>query len=332
MRKDILERVKSRDFLKLALIGILIVLPVLVNHDQYLVHVFFRIFLYAYLCIVWNVIAGFTGQFSFANTVFFGLSSYVSVLLLLWLGLPPWIGMFVGAATVAVTAGAVFYPCFKLGLTGLMFGLFSAAFNETVMAMMKTWRLGQEWGSLWIPQYKNQLLYMRFTSNEPFYYIMLGATLIVFYAVHRLVKSRLGYFFIAIRENEEAAQSIGINTTKYKTVSAMITAFLFGSAGPIYTLYLGMLHPNFVFSPTINLEIIMATTAGGLGSLFGPIYGSVLLVALSELSRVVFGAKYMGLHLIGFGFLVLAVILFYPKGFAFGIARLRLLLKGAHKS
>jgi branched-chain amino acid transport system permease protein len=158
-------------------------------------------------------------------------------------------------------------------------------------------------------------LNFQFRGNQPYYYISLGF-MVVSLAVVRLIEtSKVGRFMVAIREDEEAAQALGVNTFKYNMIAIAISAFMTSLAGAFYANYIFYLHPNTLFGMSTSIELILRPIVGGLGTLFGPVIGSFILTPLSEISRAYFAKGGLeGLHLILYGVLAILVVLFMPKG------------------
>jgi branched-chain amino acid transport system permease protein len=163
----------------------------------------------------------------------------------------------------------------------------------------------------------------QFRGNIPYYYIALGYMAASLVAVRLIETSKLGRFLVAIREDEEAAQSLGVNTFKYNMMAIAISAFMTSLAGAFYANYIFYLHPNTLFGMSTSIELILRPIVGGLGTLFGPVVGSFFLTPLSEISRAYFAKGGLeGLHLILYGVLAILVVLFMPKGIIIYVKRL----------
>ena len=289
---------------------------------SYAVTLFTLIFFYAYLGQAWNILGGYAGQLSAGHAAFVGIGAYVTAVLSLRLGLTPWIGMFVGAAAAALLGAIIGYLGFRFGLRGFYFVLLTVAFAEVCRIIaLNTEAVGGAVG-----------LYITFTGNpaqfqfqnpRAYYYIalvlMTGATV----AVWRLERSRLGAYLVAIREDEQAAEALGIDTFRCKLLASVLSAFLTGIGGAFYAFYQFSLQPNTLFGIPLSVEIIIRPIVGGAGTPLGPVLGSFILSPLAELSRSYFAATgWSGGHLIVYGSLLIAVVLFLPEGAAPFVAHL----------
>ena len=245
-------------------------------------------------------------------------------------GLTPWIGMFLGgfiAVTIALCLG---FLGFRFGLRGVYFVIMTIAFAEiTRLVVSHIEALGSFTGIFldFNPSFYN----FQFRGNMPYYYIALGFMVASLIAVRIIEISKVGRFIVAIREDEEAAQALGVNTFKYNMIAIAISAFMTSLAGAFYANYIFYLHPNSLFGMSLSIELILRPIVGGLGTLFGPVIGSIILTPLSEISRAYFAKGGLeGLHLILYGVLTILVVLFMPKGIIVYVRRLlRPILKPA---
>lgn len=296
---------------------LLCLLPLLLN--QYLLSVLILIVLFAYLGESWNIIGGYAGQLSLGHSAFFGLGAYTSTVLFLKFGITPWVGMFAGGILSLIAGLIIGFLAFKYGLRGAYFALATLAFAEILRLLSINWMwIGGAVGLL-IPGKENYWLFLS-SSKLFFYYIILIMLVIVTLITFVIENSRLGFYLIAIREDEQAANSLGINTFKYKLVATAISAFFTGLGGTFYAQYLLYIDPNIVFGSYLSVDILLRPIIGGSGTLWGPLIGACVLGPLSELTRVFFG-NIMGLHLMIYGATLILVILFIPSGIAGIISR-----------
>lgn len=291
---------------------ILLTLPLWASH--YIMGVFILIFYYAYLGQCWNILTGYTGYISLGHGVFLGIGAYTTAYLFLTLGITPWLGMCVGGIFAGVIGLLMGYLGFRFGLKGIYFALLTIAFAELGRIItLHTKALGS-FSGLFIP-FKPSLFNMQFRGSIPYYYIALGLMVFSLLLIKVIESVRLGFYFTAIREDEDAAESLGVNTFRYKLISVGISGFLTALGGAFYVNYIYYIHPNTVFGISPSIEIILRPIVGGMGTLFGPVVGSFVMTPLAELSRVYFAkGGYEGLHLIIYGFLLVLVVLFLPKG------------------
>jgi branched-chain amino acid transport system permease protein len=298
-------------FLGLILL-ILLLLPLILN--QYLLGIFVFIFYYAYLGQCWNILTGYTGNISLGHSLYVGTGAYVSTMLSMHIGLSPWIGMFIGALGATLVGLIMGYLAFQFGLKNVYFVLITIAFAEIGrLVALHLKPLGQFMG-LFI-DFKPGWANLQFKGNLPYYYIGLGFVIFSLVVVRMLELSKLGRYFVALREDEDAAESVGVNAIKYKMIAVGISSFMTALAGTFYANYIFYLHPTSVMSMALSIEIVLRPIIGGLGTLFGPLIGSFLITPLAEISRSFFAkAGFEGLHVLIYGVLLVASVLFFPRG------------------
>jgi len=238
--------------------------------------------------------------------------------------------MFLGGFIAVAIALFLGFLGFRFGLRGVYFVIMTIAFAElTRLAVSHIEALGSFTGIFvnFNPSFYN----FQFKGNIPYYYIALGFMVASLIVVRFIEVSKVGRFIVAIREDEEAAQALGVNTFKYNMIAIAISAFMTSLAGAFYANYIFYLHPNSLFGMSMSIELILRPIVGGLGTLFGPIIGSIILTPLSEISRAYFAKGGLeGLHLILYGILTILVVLFMPKGIIVYVRRLlRPILKPA---
>ena len=289
-----------------------LIIPLFISH--YYLGIFILIFYYAYLGQCWNILAGYTGYISLGHGLFLGIGAYTTTYLFLSFGITPWIGMIIGGGIAAIISIMMGYLGFRFGLKGIYFALLTIAFAELgriIVSHIKA--LGASSG-LFIP-FKPSFLNFQFRGSLPYYYIALGFVIFSIILVRCIEKSRLGFYFNAIKEDEDAAESLGVNTFFYKIVSIAISGFFTALGGTFYASYIYYIHPNTVLGMGPSIEIILRPIVGGMGTLFGPLIGSFIMTPLAEVSRVYFSKSgYEGLHLIIYGFILVFVVIFMPKG------------------
>lgn len=312
----------------LALIAVAIALPLFVEH-AFFIHILTMIFFYTFIAEAWNIIGGYCGQFSLGHAAYFGLGAYTSMLLLLYLFVPLWAGMFAGGFVAALCALLIAYPTFRL--RGPYFTLSSIGIAESLRFLFLKYReftggaVGLEIprfganpmiGPYPLPQkfMGDPILYFHFESKIPYYYLALGMMLLMIFIVGRISKSKLGYYFLSIKEDQDASESMGIPTTKYKTIALVISAFFVAWGGTFYVLYFRYIDPNFVFALNLSVEIALVSIIGGLGTVLGPLLGAMLLVPASELMRAWLGGTYAGAHLLIYGLVLMIAVIMVPEG------------------
>lgn len=303
-----------------AVFVILMLLPLFL--DNYVLGIFVVIFFWAYVGQSWNVLTGYTGHISLGHSLYIGIGAYSTTFMAQTFGLTPWIGMILGgliAVTIALFLG---YLGFRFGLRGVYFVIMTIAFAELARLIVSHIEVLGSFTGIFLdfnPSFYN----FQFRGNIPYYYIALGLMIASLLIVRILEVSKIGRFSVAIREDEEAAQALGVNTFKYNMIAIAISAFMTSLAGAFYANYIFYLHPNTMFGMSTSIELILRPIVGGLGTLFGPVIGSFILTPLSEISRAYFAKGGMeGLHLILYGVLAILVVLFMPKGIIVYVKRL----------
>ena len=321
----------------LALLAALLIFPMVV-HDAYYRHLMILVLLWVTIGTGWNLLAGYTGQVSFGAAAFFGVGAYTAGLLAHHLEISAWWGMVLGgplAVLIAFPFGGIAFP-----LRGAYFALGSLALGEIMRILATTWESLTE-GMVGI------LIIQTFISKLPYYYLALGLAVASIVLTELVIRARWGYYFVSIREDQDAAASIGINTTKYKMVSLSLHAFLTGTAGALYMNYMGFIDPHVVFSlHDISIMAILVVIVGGVGTVMGPAIGAFIMVALQEvfrtagfgslkaLSQAVGGSflpaltKYVSqAHVLAFGILVVVVIMSLPNGVVGDWSRIKRVFK-----
>jgi branched-chain amino acid transport system permease protein len=303
-----------------ALLAVLPAFPALLN--PYAVSILTLIFFYAFLGQAWNIVGGYAGQLSTGHAAFVGVGAYTSAMLSIHWGLTPWIGMFVGALLAGALGAVIGYLGFRFGLRGFYFVLLTVAFAEVCRIIASnTDALGGALG-----------LYITFTGNprqfqfqdpRAHYYVALALMLLATGVTWAVERGKFGAYLKAIREDETAAEALGVNAFRAKMLAMVLSSFLTGLGGTFYAFYLLSLQPGSVFGIPLSVEIIIRPIVGGAGTLLGPIIGSFILTPLGEVSRYYFGqGGYHGAHLIVYGALLIAVVLFLPQGATPFLARL----------
>jgi branched-chain amino acid transport system permease protein len=291
---------------------ILLLLPLFLS--QYLLSIFVFIFYYAYLGQCWNILTGYTGNISLGHSLYVGIGAYVSTMLAMHFGLSPWVGMLIGGFGATLVGLFMGYLAFRFGLRNVYFVLITIAFAEIGrLIALHLKPLGQFMG-LFV-DFKPEMANFQFKGNMPYYYISLGFVVFSLGVVRAIELSKLGRYIVALREDEDAAESIGVNVFKYKMIALGISSFMTALAGTFYANYIFYLHPTSIMSMALSIEIILRPIIGGLGTLFGPLIGSFLITPLAEISRTFFAkAGFEGLHIVIYGFLLIASVLFFPRG------------------
>ena len=284
--------------------------PVGISSKFYL-DVLTLIFFTAYIGQSWNILGGYAGQFSFGGVMFFGTGAYTSSILLVTFGIPPLIGIFVAVLMGAFLGFLVGYLSFRSGLRGSYFALITLAFAELLRVLANSVEFTGGGVGLFLT-YAPGLKNLQFVSPTGFYYFSLFLLVISLAIALWLERSRFGAQLIAIRENEEAAEALGIDTLKCKLYAIMIMGGMGGGAGTFYAQKYLYIDPPISYSIALSVEMLLVSIVGGLGTVFGPLIGSVVLHFVNEVARHFIDTP--GLSLIVYGVILIFIISYLPNG------------------
>ena len=292
------------------LLAALVLIPLGID-DQFVYHIFITICVFAALSTAWNIVGGFAGQLSLGHAIFYGIGSYAGIILMN-MGISPWIGMFVGAGVAVVVAIVISYPCFRL--RGPFFALATIAFLEVFRVLALHWRdlTGGATGAMIPLNFGWE--WMVFRDRLPQLLIAFGLLLLTLAVSWWMRGHRIGFHLVATRERESAARAAGINTVKVRLVAVSVSAALTAFVGTFHAIYLSFIEPAAAFSLALSIQIAMFALIGGLGTVFGPLLGAILLVPVSEFSRSWLGAEALGLHGFIYGVILMLAALFMPNG------------------
>lgn len=294
-------------WLWLPVLAALLVLPLLVT-SEYILRIAVLAGIYIILASSLNVTNGYTGLFSFGHAAFYGIGAYTAAILATRAGLSFWLTLPLAGVVSGAFGAAIALP--TLRLRGIFLALVTIGFQEITFLVTLNW-IGLTRGPMGIPGIPPPAIWgAPLTGNRGYYYLILALDLLVLFILSRIVASRVGRAFVAIREDEVAAQASGIATFRYKVLSFVIATVFAGAAGAFFAH-----HARFVSADSFRLDetfvILTMLIVGGMGSLLGPVIGAVFLVVLPEASR--FLAEYRG---VVYGLILIAVILFRPEGIA----------------
>jgi len=299
MKKSLLKK-----YLPLIIFIILLAVPFM-ELSSYLMHILILVLIWSVIGQAWNVLGGFTGQVSFGHAAFFGVGAYTAGLLYQHFEISAWWGLPACIVVLTLLSLVIGYICLRL--RGAYFALATLALGEICRVTAEN-LVDFTRGNLGI------LIKERTWVDKTWYfYIILLIAAGTYLLVKVLIESKLGYYFVAIREDQDAAESLGINTTLYKTISLCISGVLTGIAGAFYMNYMGYIDPGVVF-PLYDLSIttVMVVMVGGAATYWGPIIGAIIMVFLAEVIR---SLPYIGAaHMTIFGIILILIIMFLPNG------------------
>jgi branched-chain amino acid transport system permease protein len=271
------------------------------------------IFLFAMLGQAWNILGGYAGQVSLGHAAFFGIGAYTSTILLIRLGITPWIGMISGGLIAVILSQIIGYPSFRL--SGHYFVIATIVLAEIIHILFINWRWAGGAVGLTLPLLPESFINLQFHANRlPYYYISLGLLVVIMVVTYLLTKTKPGYYFRAIKNDPAAAKSLGINITQYKMHAIAISAFFTGVGGAFYAQFVLYIDPESVMGFMLSVMIMLIPVLGGIGTLWGPVLGAFILIPLSEYTRVYLSGLGSALDMVVYGMLIMLVAIFEPRG------------------
>lgn len=256
----------------------------------------------------WNIIGGFTGYPSFGNSVFYGLGAYGVAIAMVQFQLPFWLGLLAGLALAVVFAAVLGVAVLRL--KGHYFAICTLGLAFVMTAIVSNLEIAGSNIGLVLPLLKSEAL---------FYELALGLLVLATLTVYWLSRSRFGFGLIAIRENEEGAAVMGVNTTLYKVLAFVLSGAFTSLAGGIYAYHITFIDPASVFDIVLNVKMIIMAVFGGAGSVLGPVVGALVLSAISE----VLATRITSLASMFFGIVIVVAVVFMPRGLAHASRHLR---------
>jgi branched-chain amino acid transport system permease protein len=301
----------------LVLFAALLAAPFVVN--DYLLTVLILILYFAYAGQAWNIMMGFAGQLSLGHALYVGLGAYTAAALFFHFGVSPWVSLPLALAVAGLVGAVVGFLAFRFGVAGVYFAILTIAFAEFARIGFDHWGWVNGSAGLFVPvaNYTGNDLWTLRGSPRMFYYVILALTVAALLVCHLLLKSRAGYYWQAIREDEEAARALGVDTFRYKMYGVVLSAAMTSLAGIFFAFYNNNLFPEQVFSIGRSIELILGPIVGGVGTLFGPIVGAFLLTGLAEALQeglLRLGIDVPGAKQVFYGICLLAVVMALPHG------------------
>jgi branched-chain amino acid transport system permease protein len=306
-----------KKLLPFIILVLLFVLP-LIGLSSYMMHILVLVIMYSMIGMAWNLLGGYCGQVSFGHAAFFGMGAYSAGLLYHHLGLSAWWGLLISVPVLTVFSLMIGFICLRL--RGPYFALATLAMGEVfrVTAENLVKFTGGDVGIL--------IRQRTWVVKTWYYYIILLLGIGAFLLVKKVIESKWGYYFVSIREDQDAASSLGINTTLYKTIALCLSGALTGVAGAFYINYMGYIDPKIVFAlHDISIVTIMVVMVGGVATYWGPTVGAIIMVFLAELIR---SNPSLGVaHQTLFGILLIIIIIFLPNGIVGDFPKLKRLFR-----
>jgi branched-chain amino acid transport system permease protein len=260
----------------------------------------------------WNLLGGFGGQFSFGHALFFGMGAYVQAIAQIQFGINPWFALalaFAASAAIGLAVGAL---SFRYGLKGSYFALVTLAFAEVFRILALSVDFTGAGVGLMIPL-RESAANLQFESRVGFLYLILGFLVAAMLVTWWLQNSRFGAYLQAVRDNEDAARAIGVNPFRLKLGAIGLSGAFMGLAGAFYVQVFQYIDPALAFGSHASVEALVAAIVGGLGTLWGPLLGALVLHTLADVTRNLFG-QLPGINLIIYGTVLIIIVMFMPKG------------------
>jgi branched-chain amino acid transport system permease protein len=308
---------KSRNWSTALVIGILLIaslLPLSLHPQGYSIRVFTLIFLFAAMAQSWNIVGGLANQMSLGHAAFFGIGAYTSTLLLIGMGLSPWLGMAAAALLGGAAAALLSLPTMRL--SGHYFALATLAFGEVMRVLANSWAsLTGGPGGISVPFGEDSWWMLNFKSTRPHYYLTLAALTAVTGLFVAIQRSALGYRLRAVREDIHAAEVVGVDSARTKIFAATISGALIAALGTLYAQFTFFFDPDTVFGiASVSIRVALIAILGGAGLAIGPIVGAFVIIPLEEAANFAFSSQAAGLSALVYGLLLVAIILIEPRG------------------
>jgi branched-chain amino acid transport system permease protein len=308
----------NRAYLGLAVLAALLVaLPAFVG--SYALSVATLILYFAYTGQAWNVMMGFAGQLSLGHSLYVGVGAYAAGAIFFHYGIGPWAGLWVAIVLCVILGVVIGFLAFRFGISGVYFALLTIAFAEFTRIGFDHFDWVGGPGGMFLRVAQRDTWDIAAFRGPPlmYYYAILLLTIFAFLLCAWLLRSRAGYYWQAIRENEEAAQALGINTFRWKIYAVALSSAMTAIAGVFFAFYYNNLFPEQIFNISRSIEIILGPIIGGVGTLFGPILGAAVLTLLSDgITELLaaLGWEIPGIKQVFYGVVLLAVVMFLPHG------------------
>jgi branched-chain amino acid transport system permease protein len=310
------------------LVGLLLAVPLMTSSGRWIEVLELTLFI-AVMGQGWNILGGYGGQYSFGHALFFGTGAYIQALFQFKFGWNPWITMWFAVTGGVLVGSFVGYLSFRYGLRGSYFALITLAFAEAFLVLSRSFISITEGGrgvQLDLNQDPDQAIALfqfafanEFLKAYGYYYTILAILLLAYAATWWMERSRFGAQLVAVRENEDAAAALGINAFRVKMGAICMSAAITSSAGVYYTQKFLFVDPGIAYGPGRSVEALVAPIIGGLGTVLGPLIGSVFIHGVGEIAKETIGLVWEdrpGLDLILFGIILVMVLGFVPRGLA----------------
>ena len=312
MDKAFIQR-RRRDLVVAAFLAAIAAAVPLFVKDVYVQNIMVLTLMYAALSQSWNILSGYCGQISLGHALYFGLGAYTTAILFTKFGVLPWFGMLAGGLISALIAMALGYPCFRLG--GHYFVIATIVIAEITLLLFQNWDWAGAALGIDMPVRRDSWLTFQFTRSKlPYFYFALALACVAWFVTWWLEDSKWGYWWRAVKDNPVAAESLGVDVFNSKMGAAAVSAFLVAIGGSFYAQFVSYIDPESVMGFQFSLLMALPAVLGGIGTLWGPMLGAVILIPLTELTRSYIGGSGRGVDLIVYGGLIIAISLARTQG------------------
>lgn len=320
----LVDRSKARAYLALLVVTVVLaVLPLVMSERVETIAI--RTLIFAIMAVAWNLMSGYGGLFSFGHAAFFGIGAYTDAYLMVEHNVSPWIGMLAGAALAAFAGVAIAFLCLRYRLAGAYFAL--ATFAFAMMFLLVVQNLGflhktEGFNLPILPTYSWKMLQFEQDSDN-YYWIPLGILVLALAGTIAFVGSRAGQYAQAVRDDEVAAASLGVNVVRYRLIPVALSSALTAVAGAYYTQYYFFVGPDQAFGSSVSIQAIIPAVIGGIGTIWGPVIGALVVGPLAEGITTIlrdppgfldFLHGLTGLDVAVYAALLILIVLFMPKG------------------
>jgi branched-chain amino acid transport system permease protein len=310
---SLVARRRRSELLTLAVVAAAVAALPLFVRDVYVQNVMVLTLMYAGLSQSWNILGGYCGQISLGHAVYFGIGAYTSTILFTKYGILPWFGMVLGGLLSAAFALAIGYPTFRL--RGHYFSIATIVIAEAAYLLVLNWDWAGAALGIQLPFGPDSWRTFQFARDKlPYIYFALAFACVTWLMTWVIEDSRWGYWWRAVKDNAEAAESLGVVVFHSKMGAAAVSAFFTALGGSFYAQFVSYIDPESVMSFHFSLLMALPAVLGGIGTLWGPALGAAILIPLTEVTRSYVGGSGRGVDLIVYGALVMGIALARPQG------------------
>jgi branched-chain amino acid transport system permease protein len=304
---------RRRDLIIAAVLAALAALAPLFVKDVNVQNILILTLMYAALSQSWNILSGYCGQISLGHALYFGIGAYTTELLFTNFGVLPWFGMLAGGLFAAVIAMVLGYPFFRL--RGHYFVIATIVIAEIGLLLFQNWEWAGAAMGITIPVRGDSWLKFQFMRSKlPYFYFALVLCSVAWFVTWWLEDSKWGFWWRAVKDNPDAAESLGVVVFNSKMGAAAVSAFLVAVGGAFYAQFLAYIDPESVMGFQFSLLMALPAVLGGIGTLWGPVLGAAILIPMTELTRSYIGGSGRGVDLIVYGGLIVLISLALPQG------------------